>query len=160
MRDRVSTKRRKVVLSVTPGSRSGTRVSHYIRIPTEVRSITGLRGGLIRNRFAINDQDHGSVTGGIPNVGTGGVIADDGTKFGAAVDNYNSPYYNTKGVTNMSLTGFYIGICKAEYVNVTIDANGYGRKSNRTYFKMYADVMVAAPYIQDFQTADGKTHKV
>ncbi|HNF70975.1 MAG TPA: hypothetical protein PLP34_01085, partial [Chitinophagaceae bacterium] len=160
VKDRVVTRNRKVVLSSSGGRRSGTTVTKYIRVPAEVRSITAIRGGLYHNAFAITDQDHGSLQNGIPGVGDGGVIASDGTRFGAAVNDYQSIFYNTKAVTNMNINGVYLGLAKAEYYNVSIDPSGYGEKSSRTYFRLYADVILAAPIIQDFKGIDGKTYKV
>lgn len=127
-------------------------------VPADVRSILGVRGGLYYNSFAITDYDHGTAGGGL-GIGDGGVIADDGTRFGSSVDNYQSPFYNTKAVSNMTMFGFYAGICKAQYFNVSVNASGYGNKANRSYIKYFADIILAPPVIQDFKTAT-KSYKV
>jgi hypothetical protein len=153
LRDHEKTKKRSITLS------SGERSRTYITIPVTVRSIFGVRGGFYHNAMALTDYDHGALKDGIKGVGKGGVIADDGTEFGGAVTSYDSPFYNTKAVTNMHVNGFYAGICKAQQYDVTIDAGGYGEKRSRVYSKWYIDAIIAPPVIDDF-TVNGKDYKV
>jgi hypothetical protein len=161
--DRTRTKKRKITLGSSSsyrGMRQYTTTS-YIRVPTEVRSIFGIRGGLYHYTTSINDHEQGVIKDAIQGVGEGGVIADDGTEFGGAVSDYNSPYYNTKAVTNMKVNGFYAGICSAQFYNVAIDADGSSKTlSHRNFSRFYLDAIIAPPKIDDFVTTDGKSHKV
>ena len=160
--DKIKTKKRKITLS-SGSSRRGMRTyssQTYIRVPAEVRSVFAVRGGLYHYAVSISDLDQGHVKNSITGASEGGVVADDGTEFGGAVSDFDSPYYNTKAVTNLHVNGFYAGICKAQFYNVSIDADGYGKRSNRTYSRVYADAIIAQPKIDDFETTDGKSHKV
>ncbi|MGB3946487.1 MAG: hypothetical protein WBM13_00765 [Bacteroidia bacterium] len=160
--ERTKTKDRKVVLSSSKSGRTTTTT--YIMVPTTVRKVIGVRGGLYNYHTVITARQNGSIDGDL-GIDAKGVISTDGTRFGGAarlnpVGVPEDPFYNTESATNMKVLGVYGGISTASYHKILIDADGYGTKGGSRYFNLFADAMIAPPRIDDFEGADGKKYDV
>ncbi|MCW3124220.1 MAG: hypothetical protein JWQ38_3712 [Flavipsychrobacter sp.] len=136
-------KRVKVVLS--SHSFGGYTHTKYLMVPSTIKRMFGVEGGVYYNRRALEFEDkshalysYKSTTGSYA-----GPIEDVGSTSSAAGAPTGESY---KPLSMTNIMSIYGGIHYRKITNTSIRASGYGKRTNATIMDWYADIMLA-PYV-------------
>lgn len=121
----------KVILKSTSDSRY--RYTTSITVRAEARKIFGIRGGFIS--FYSNHKVDNDITESFDENSLRGKASDGQIRYLRDTINFETINYTARSL------GMYAGIDYKSIRNVIINADGYGKKSNKTENNIYADVL-------------------
>ncbi len=135
-----SVKERKVRVVLSSYGNSHYRITHFTWIPSQVKRMFGVEGGIFYNRKGIAIKGEGASFYNYKDKATGAEVAmptssGSGTGLPAGDATWAFPMTNT--------VSFYGGIRYRNIKNTVIRAEGYGKRSNANVVDFYADLMLA-----------------
>ncbi len=151
-------KKRPVRIILKSTSSGRYTFTHFTYVPSEVKRMFGVGGGIFYNRKTLSIQDDAAPFFKYKNLSTGAEVAipqvgetNAGQPAGDA--------YRAFAISNtMSLYG---GLHLRNIKNTVIRADGYGKRSNAKVVDVYFDVMVAPVVsVGNVKDIDGKEWKI